>query len=232
MPKGKTYVIYYGWLSDDRAGAPNAAAQAIAANAVPLLIAHFRTAPPAGHTNLSAQVMSLMRGAGTQVFAYIPTAWGRADANRALRDIDEYLAAGVDGIFFDEVDSLCSDPLVAYYASLASAVRERGGHVIVNAGVARCGERIMEVCDLLMVEHAWRDVRTRSLWLRRYPEERVMGVSSNEASAMGYAVDAQRAVADTEEAWRCGIGWHTSTDRFIELPEWFASYGEALAGRT
>ena len=228
MPTGKTYVIYYGWLSDDRSGAPNTAARAIAASAVPLLIANFHAAPPAGHANLSPQVLSLMRDAGTQVFAYIPTAWGGADANGARRAIGEYLAAGVDGIFFDEVDSLCSDQKVEYYASLASAVREQGGQVIVNAGVAQCGERIMEVCDLLMVEHAWRDVRTRSLWLRRYPAERVMAVSSNEGNAMGYAMDAQRAVADTEEAWRCGFGWHTSTDRFIEIPEWFDGYVAAL----
>jgi hypothetical protein len=41
---------------------------------------------------------------------------------------------------------------------------------------------------------------------------------------MGYYVDERRAIADTLEAWRLGIGWHASTDRFVQLPYWFAGY--------
>ena len=228
MPKGRTYVIYYGWLCDDARGEPNVAARAIAELRTPLLIAHARTAPPAGHVNLSSRVLALMHEASTQVFAYVPTAWGRADLQKVRRTVGEYLDHGVDGIFFDEGDSLCTDANHAYYAALAAHVRERGSQVIVNAGVAQCGEKIMEVCDRVMVEHAWRDARVRSLWLRRYPAERVMGVSSNEGNAMGYRVDEDRAISDTREAWEAGIGWHTSTERFVELPEWFARYAEAL----
>jgi hypothetical protein len=47
---------------------------------------------------------------------------------------------------------------------------------------------------------------------------------------MGYAVDEQRAVADTREAWKRGIGWHTSTTTYIELPDWFAAYAGAVKG--
>src|SRR5688500_4526308 len=60
------FVIYYGWLTDDAQGEPNAVARAIAAAGTPLLIAHLRTAAPAGHRNLSSQVLALMRAAGVQ----------------------------------------------------------------------------------------------------------------------------------------------------------------------
>lgn len=228
MPTGNTYIINYGWLSDDASGEPNARANAIAAARTPLLIAQFRTAAPAGHRNLSAQVLSLMQSAGTQVFGYIATAWGRADLRDVRSASAEYLAAGMDGVFLDEADSLCSDAKLDYYTEIASRVRESGGKLILNAGVSQCGEKIMQVCDLLMLEHAWRDALTRSPWLRRYPHDRVMGVSSNEENAMGYAIDEQRAIEDTREAWERGIGWHTSTDRYVELPEWFERYVQAL----
>jgi hypothetical protein len=227
MPVGNTYSIFYGWLSDDESGEPNAVARALATLRLPLLIASYSTAPPERHANLSPQVLSLMRDAGTEVFAYIATGWGSAERRPILRAIDDYLAMGVDGIFFDEADSLCTEAKLEYYTALATRVRANRGKIILNAGVSRCGEKIMDVCDLLMVEHAWREARTRSPWLRRYPG-RVMGVSSNEENAMMYAVDEQRAIEDTREAWQGGIGWHTSTTRYVELPEWFGRYVSAL----
>ena len=82
-----------------------------------------------------------------------------------------------------------------------------------------------------MLEHQWRNLRSGSLWAFRYPAERFMGVSSNEERAMGYTVDEARAIEDTREAWGRGIGWHTSTDVYIELPEWFSRYHAALRER-
>jgi hypothetical protein len=215
-------------LCDDESGEPNATARALAQLRLPLLIANHGTAAPARHLNLSSQVLALMRDAGTEVFAYVATNWGSADRKRTLRAVDECLAGDLDGVFFDEADALCSEENVEYYAALAAGVRARGAKLILNAGVARCGEKIMELCDRLMVEHAWRDARTRSPWLRRYAADRVMGVSSNEDNAMGYAVDEQRAIRDTHEAWQAGIGWHTSTNRYVELPEWFGRYVSAI----
>lgn len=228
MPTGNTYVIIYGWLSDGASGEPNARANAVAAAGTPLVIAQYRAAPPAAHRNLSAQVLSVLHESGSQVFAYIATDWGRADLRDVQRTSAEYLAAGIDGIFLDEADSLCSDTKLQYYAQLASHVRDSGGKLILNPGVSQCGEKIMQLCDLVMLEHAWRDAFTRSPWLRRYPAERVMGVSSNEDNAMGYPIDEQRAIDDTREAWQRGIGWHTSTDRYVDVPEWFGRYVEAL----
>ena len=45
---------------------------------------------------------------------------------------------------------------------------------------------------------------------------------------MGYVVEGRSAVDDTREAWRIGVGWHTATNRYVELPDWFESYFGAL----
>ena len=225
---GSTYVIYYGWLTDDAGGEPNGDAREIAAVQAPLLIAHCRTAGPGVHANLNPQVLALMHEAGTAVFAYVATNFGKAPPGDVSKVVASCLAAGVDGVFFDETDALREVTHFEYYQALARLVREAGKGVIVNPGVAQCGERIMEVADRVMVEHRWRDLRLGSLWSFRYPAQRFMGVSSNEEHAMGYCVDEQRAVADTLEAWRAGIGWHAATDRYVELPHWFAAYVRAV----
>ena len=225
---GSIYCIYYGWLCDDDAGIPNDEARRIAAARVPLLIAHYWTAPPQRHRNLSEPVLALLRESGTEVFAYTATGCGSVPLAHLESEIDEYLAAGVDGIFFDEADPLREDAKLGYYAALAERVRARGKRLIVNPGVAQCGERIMDVADLVMLEHRWRDLRSGSLWSAQYPAERFMGVSSNEENAMGYDVDETRAIADTREAPRRRIGWHTSTDLYTKLPPWFERYFEAV----
>lgn len=225
---GKTYVIYYGWLSDDDSGEPNEDAHRIAAARVPLLIANVWTAEPERHRNLSEAVLALMRASGANVFAYTATRGGAVARRDVEREMNDYFDAGVDGIFFDEADPLREETHFAYYEALARVAHDRGGRVIVNPGVGSCGERIMDVADMVMLEHRWRDLREGSPWSARYPADRFMGVSSNEENAMGYAVDETRAIADTREAWARGVGWHSSTERYIELPEWFDTYMQAV----
>ena len=224
----KTYAIYYGWLTEDEEGEPNESARRIAAARIPLLIAQTWTAEPQRHLNLSAAVLSMMRDAGTKVFAYVATNCGNALRRRVDAETSEYLATGVDGIFFDEADPLRENGKLDYYKGLARLVQDSGKRVILNPGVAQCGECIMDVADYLMVEHRWRDLRTGSLWSARYAADRFMGVSSNEGNAMGYVVDEQRAIDDTHEAWRREVGWHTSTDRYVQVPAWFERYVSAV----
>ena len=222
--RAEPFVIYYGWLTDDAGGEPNEDARRIAAVRPPLLIAHLRTAPPAGHLNLSPPVLDLLRSIGTQVLGYVATDFGRAELGLARRAVTENLDAGLDGIFFDEADSLAGPAKFGYYAMLAQPVRQRGRKTVLNAGVSKCGERMMQVADLVMVEHEWRTLRRDSPWAGRYDPARFMGVSSNEGNAMGYHVDAQHAIEDSREAHSAGIGWHAATDRYIELPPWFETY--------
>jgi hypothetical protein len=217
------YVIYYGWLADDESGAPNAAAQRIAAARAPLLIAQYWTEPKA-HRTLSDDVLALMHAAGTQVYAYVRTAWGGANLQQAKASASEYLAGGADGIFLDESYNFLDGAKLIYYRALAQLVRGQGKGLIANPGVSRCGEDIMSVADRVMVEHEWRNFGAHSPWRSRYAPERFMAVSSNEESGMGYRLDAARAIEDTREAWNAGIGWHTSTDRYVALPDWFDDY--------
>ena len=222
-----TYCIFYGWLSDGPDGEPNRDAQRIAAARVPLLIASFWTQPRT-HRNLSAQVLALMRESGTRVFAYVSTQWGRADLQSVKNNALEYLDAGVDGVFLDEGHNFLDASKLLYYRGVAQLVRGRGGEVILNPGVARCGADVMSVGDYVMLEHAWRDLRRESAWCGDHAPERFMGVSSNEPGAMTYALARERAIADTLEAWASGVGWHTSTERFTRLPDWFEDYVAAV----
>ncbi|HYC48719.1 MAG TPA: spherulation-specific family 4 protein [Burkholderiales bacterium] len=219
--RARSFVIYYGWLTDGPQGAPNAGARRIASAAPPLLIAQPWTAAPAGHCNLSPQVLALLRDARIEVHAYVATGFGRGDASTVLQALDAAAGLAVQGIFLDEVDPLVHDATLGFYARLSSAARAAGKQVIANTGVARCGERVMQIADRLMVEHQWRELCKQSPWSAKYERDRFMGVSSNEEHAMGYDVDSARAAADARDAWALGIGWHAATERYIELPEWF-----------
>jgi hypothetical protein len=221
------YVIYYGWLADDERGTPNAAARRIAAARPPLLVASYWTEPKA-HRSLSDEVLALMHAAGTRVFAYVRTGWGATDLQQAKASASEYLAGGADGIFLDECSNFLDSSRLLYYRALAQLVRGAGKALIVNPGVSRCGEDIMSVADLVMIEHEWRSFSEHSPWRSRYPAERFMAVSSNEETGMGYPIDHARAIEDTREAWSAGIGWHTSTDRYVTLPDWFDDYIAAV----
>jgi hypothetical protein len=223
-----TYVIYYGWLTDSSQGSPNAAALRITAAAPSIAIVQARTAAPAGHRNVSPQVLALMHQAGVRVYAYVPTSWGHADLRDVARATNDALDAGVDGILIDEADPLCTNVHYNYYRAISDYIRARGKGLIFNTGVASCGEPIMGLADYLMVEHQWRNAATTSPWMAGYLAERFMGVSSNEGNPMGYYVDEHRACADAREAQQRGIGWHASTDRYVELPSWFATYMQAL----
>jgi len=227
-PMVNGYVIYYGWLTDSAQGSPNAAAMSIAAARPAFAIVQARTAAPAGHRNVSAQVLALMHEAGVRVYAYVATGWGHADLRDVARATNDALEAGVDGILVDEADPLCTNAHYAYYRAISDYIRARGKGLIFNTGVAKCGQPIMALADYLMVEHQWRDARVHSSWMAAYPADRFMGVSSNEGNPLGYYVDERRACADAREAQQRGIGWHTSTDRYIDLPSWFASYMQAL----
>lgn len=226
-PAARPYVIYYGWLTDDGTGEANDVARVIAAAGAPLLIAHAWTAKPERHLNLSPQVLRLMREAGIEVFGYVATSYGRADRRKVAKSVAENLDLGVDGVFIDEADSLVLPVKLAYYRQICEAVRSGGGKVILNTGVSRSGEYVMEIADLLMVEHQWRAFVADSPWAAKYPPERFMGVSSNEEQAMGYVVEAS-AIEDARLARAAHIGWHTATTRYVECPHWLPRYVQAV----
>jgi hypothetical protein len=229
MSINNSYVIYYGWLIAGQSGGPNRAAKIIASSKPLILVAAYYTLEPRW-ANLSPQVRRLLHAAGVQICAYIPTGYGLRDLGHAQAEATDYLANGADGIFYDEVDAFNDDGKHEYYRALSTLVRERGKIVIMNTGVADTGEPIMNLTDILMLEHQWRAFYQTSPWRAKYPAERFMGVSSNEPWAigcLGHAIDEAIALSDTIEARQHGIGWHYSTDRYTELPSWYLAYAQA-----
>lgn len=219
------FVIYYGWLIADRAGNPNEAARCIAAAQPALLIASFYTFEPK-YPNLSKQVRGLLHQAGVRLFAYVDTDYGRRDRDEVKAEAYDYLNQNVDGIFFDQACNFLDGAHFAYYQDLYEYVRRYDKPVILNPGIGQPGEEIMNVTDILMVEHAWRELYQTNSWFAAYPPERFMGNSSNEHPDLPwhYQINCDIATRDTEEAWSKGIGWYFSTDNYISLPEWFSQY--------
>ena len=230
MSSGNLYVIYYGWLTSDSSGRPNSLATTIAAARPRLFVTTFYTVQPR-FMNLSPQVCDLFHSVGTQILAYAATGYGARDRGAVQAEVADYLANGVDGIFYDEVASHMDRAQRKYYQYLYALVNNQGRKVIMNTGVAESSESLMDVADILMLEHQWRAFSETCTWRSKYSPERFMGNSSNEPGSsayLGHTVDGNVAVRDTLEAWVRGIGWHYSTDRYTELPPWFADYARAV----
>jgi hypothetical protein len=222
-----TYTIYYGWLIEGGHGAPNDAAKRIAAAALPILVCDFWTREFERRPNMSSKVLSLMQSAGTAVYAHLETRWGEADVEDVKQRASECLDQGADGIFFNQTADLVGDYQLEYYQPLFKHVRTYGKRVILNPGCARIGQGMAAISDLMMVGHHWRSLGTDCGWSPACPE-RFMGVSRNDDGGMGYPVDLDTAVRDTKEAWALGLQWHTSTDHFTELPDWYEAYHAAI----
>jgi hypothetical protein len=143
-------------------------------------------------------------------------------------EIDSYLSQS-DGIFVDEVTNIETDAEFSYYSAIYQHVKENqdGGDgnddklVIMNPGHYKVSEEIMKISDIVSLEEEW--VYHNSIpWKTQYAPSRFMGVSSNEYCQL--CVSEDNAAQKTEDAWDAGIGYHFSTDRYIDLPTWFGSY--------
>lgn len=167
--------------------------------------------------------MHLLRAAGVNVLAYVDVDYGRRPVSRVLNDVVQALALGAAGIFFDRVEYQWRAGAADFYGAIAGEVRQRGGQVALNPGVACVDEQYMMVTDLLMVEHHWWAFIANNPWRHRYDSMRFMGVSSNEPGAyevLGYQVTEATALRDARRAWAGGVAWYCGTDRFTEAPPW------------
>ena len=226
--KGKVAAIYYGWLIDEH-GQPNTAAQRLAAGQPEMIIAAGYTDQPR-RNNLPSAVRVLFHNAHTRIAVYIPTDFGRRPLKQVQFEVTE-LAEDVDGIFLDEVAPNFDPPTWTYYVTIAAQIRAAGKLVIANPGVAAIDERMMDIADIVMLEHQWAQFTSETGWRVKYPPDRFMGVSSNEPHAareLGHKLDARQAEADTKRAWAAGIGWHYSCSRYTQVPSWYIAYMRAV----
>jgi len=214
------YVIYYGHLIDDNNEMTEQASRIIAARPELVIVPYSF---PDGDLNLTPAVYQAFKEAGIKVLTYTWTDYGNRDLDGVKADIDVQMASDVDGIFVDEVTNIVTDAEYDYYAAVHQHIKSYGQDKlsIMNPGHYQVSERVMQISDIVSFEEEW--VYYEQIpWMDKYPPSRFMGVSSNEYCIA--CIDESNAAGKTAEAWSAGIGYHFSTDKYIDLPAWFNGY--------
>jgi len=214
------YVIYYGHLVDENGKVTDQATRILAAKPELVIVQHSF---PDGELNLTPSVQQQFKDAGIKVLTYAWTNYGARDLNVVKADIGSQMASGVDGIFVDEVTNIKSDVEYRYYEAIDKQVKSYGQDklVVMNPGHYKVSERIMLISDVVSLEEEW-VYYGQITWMHKYPSSRFMGVSSNEYCTG--CINESNAAGETAKAWDAGIGYHFTTDMYIDLPTWFDSY--------
>ena len=116
------------------------------------------------------------RAASLVVLGYVYTGYGRRPSAEVKSDIDKYYSwYGVDGIFFDEASTDCSQAR-SYYGDLYGYVSDKGGKVVLNPGT-QTNECYMAVSDIILnFEGTYADYAGDSYsqpeWISEYPATR------------------------------------------------------------
>ncbi|WP_148681460.1 spherulation-specific family 4 protein [Candidatus Nitrososphaera gargensis] len=214
------YVIYYGHLVDENGAMTDQASRILAAKPELVIVPHSF---PDGELNLTPDVRWQFSEADIKVLTYTWTDYGARDLNAVRADIDSQMASGVDGIFVDEVTNIETDAEHSYYAAVYQHIKSHGQDklAIMNPGHYKVNESIMQISDIVSLEEEW-VYHDQISWMDKYLPSRFMGVSSNEYCTA--CISESNAMSKTAEAWSAGIGYHFSTDKYIDLPAWFDSY--------
>lgn len=95
------------------------------------------------------------KATGIRVLAYIATGGGAVNVSRVVGRIDDAMAAGFDGVFFDEVSNKTDPDVVEYYSTIAREVRHfgPGNLVIFNPGTHTVNGSLFEQADIVSVEN-------------------------------------------------------------------------------
>ncbi|HEX2615222.1 MAG TPA: spherulation-specific family 4 protein [Nitrososphaera sp.] len=218
------YVIYYGHLVNSDGTISEQASRIIEARPQLVIVPYSF---PDGTPNLTDKVHQQFKDAGIKVLTYTWTKYGERNIDEVKADIDSQLAAGVDGIFVDEVTNISTDKEYSYYSAIYKYVKshDSGKLVVMNPGHYKVTEKIMQISDIVSLEEEW-VYHGQIAWKENYPPARFMGVSSNEYCTE--CITAANAAEKTLEAWNSGIGYHFATDRYIDLPEWFSGYASQV----
>ena len=214
------YVIYYGHLVDGSGTMTEQATMILDANPSLVVVPHSF---PTGEPNLTPELRQAFADRNIKVITYTWTNYGSRSLDEVVAEIDVY-ASQSDGIFVDEVTNLETGAELRYYSAIYQHVKQNHGEdklVIMNPGHYKVSEEIMKISDIVSLEEEW--VYHGSIpWKSNYAPARFMGVSSNEYC--GQCITGENAATKTVEAWDSGIGYHFSTERYIDLPSWFGSY--------
>jgi hypothetical protein len=241
------YIVYHDILVDSN-GHPNNNANRIA-NAHPTYV---HTYAEISGNNIPQEVRDLMHNKGVKILCYVksapPDSTSQPFADSQIRpEIKSSMDLGCDGIMFDNVRkqfNLYNDT----YKGWRDYVKTWGNDKVVwfNTGHSDMDESIMQVADIVEVEHHIDDLVRDSPWVTKYPSTRFAAnvvswedlnyypLPSGEATNdSANKVTLEKAIQYTNDCWNAGhiaymysgninnsIGW---------LPTWFESYVNSLS---
>lgn len=96
---------------------------------------------------------------GIRVIMYIATGGGKMNVNKVLARIEDAMAAGYDGIFFDEVSNARDAGTVYFYSKISQEVKRYGPEnlVIFNPGTHTVNAGLFNQADIVSVENNTND---------------------------------------------------------------------------
>ncbi len=159
-----------------------------------------------------------LHSAGTKVIGYMSVGYEGVPISTAISEANK-IAGIADGVFVDNSNP-SSD---SYQSQLYSDLKGQGKTVICNPGMVYVDRSLMSVCDILSFEHEWSQAG-QIPWLKQYPPDRYMGLSSDAGSGVG---DPNQNLA---LAHSIGIAYQYSTPAFTVLPDWVGIYSSGATG--
>jgi hypothetical protein len=194
---------------------------------VSAVVLNIASGPGAALETELGTVAAAVRAAGTPVFGYVDTAYGRRPAEAVEAEIHRYRRwYGIDGVFLDQASS--SPALLPWYRAVAADAR-RFGIVVLNHGTYP-DERYADLADALVTFEgpwpAYRAVRPPAWALRR---------PANTFWHLVYATPAHHLGAALRHAASCNAGVVYVTDRrganpWDGLPGYFEEHVAAIGG--
>lgn len=237
------YVVYHDVLVDS-SGKPNTNAYRIA-NVHPVYV-HTYARVSGGMVNTPQEVRDLMHNNGVKILCYVksapPDSTSPPFSDAQVRsEIADGMNLGCDGIMLDNVRKQFSTYFNTY-KGWRDYIKTWGSDKIAwfNTGHADMDESIMQVADIVEVEHHIDDLVVDSPWVTNYPSTRfaanVISWEDIGYYPLGYKVTLETAIRDTNHCWDAGhiaYMYSGNIQNFIGwLPTWFENYVSSILSQT
>jgi hypothetical protein len=240
------YVVYHDILVDSN-GHPNNNAQRIA-NAHPTYV---HTYAEISGNNIPQEVRDLMHNNGVKILCYVksapPDSTSPPFADSQIRsEIKTSMDLGCDGIMFDNVRANFGS-YYDIYKGWRDYVKTWGSDKIAwfNTGHSNMDESIMQVADIVEVEHHINDLVTDSPWVTKYPSTRFAanvvswenlnyyplpsGITTSDSANK---VTLEKAIQYTNDCWNAGHIAYMYSGNILNsvgwLPTWFEDYVSSI----
>jgi len=173
-----------------------------------IVVLNVNYGPGNAYNPTYAWIASLAQKSGTHVLGYVYTNY--ADGSIPVSQVEQWINDWynwyhVDGIFFDEVRSTCTNQSISYYSTLYNYTKSEPGSdvVVLNPGNT-IGECYAPISDILVTfEGNYADYLTNynnTTWMRNYPPSHFWNIVYNATTV----IEMQTAV---DLATLRGTGW-------------------------